>query len=520
MTASPAGMAGIGARVETAPRPIARRRMPPGTCPSRVRQAGATPSWFHSACGCPSIVRRVYDHVGGNAPIAVSFRRLILPGAAASAALAAHLLLPEAGAAGAARLAAGTGFWFALAWLAARLAAILLAAHPKLLSDLIGTAMFVAALLLVTQFVFELPATGLIATSSVLIAVLGFALRNTLGDIFSGIALGIESPYAIGDWIEATEGCAGRVTEISWRTTKLMTREGVTLVVPNSLIAGHRIAVYGSGAAGRFRTQVNVPVDATLPAERARRLLLAAAMEAGRDLPDFAPDVVLVDVSQGMALYAVRFHVPDFGAEMRWRDAVAGAAQRALQRAGLELGRPGREVAPGRPWLRPEPPRPEILLDAIDLFRPFTGEERAALADAMAERSLASGATIVRQGEEGSSLYLLAEGVLEVRIARPDGGERRVDRLFPGAVFGEMSLLTGQPRSATVRAETDAIVFELGRDALDPLLRARPELGEGLTAIMAARQARNAAGPSQPSIANAPSREDMLARLKSFFGLR
>ncbi len=380
--------------------------------------------------------------------------------------------------------------------------------------------MFVAALVFVTQFVFELPATGLIATSSVLIAVLGFALRNTLGDIFSGIALGIESPYAIGDWIEATEGCAGRVTEISWRTTKLVTREGVTLVVPNSLIAGHRIAVYGSGAAGRFRTQVNVPVDATLPADRARRLLLAAAMEAGRDVPDFAPDVMLVDVSQGMALYAVRFHVPDYGAEMRWRDAVAGAAQQALQRAGLELGRPGREVAPGRPWQRPEPPRPEILLDAIDLFRPFTGEERAALAETMAERALPAGATVVRQGEEGSSLYLLAEGVLDVRIARPDGGERQVDRLFPGAVFGEMSLLTGQPRSATVRAETAAIVFELGRDALDPLLRARPDLGEGLTAIMAARQARNAAGPSQPSIANAPSREDMLARLKSFFGLR
>ncbi|MBP0466234.1 mechanosensitive ion channel family protein [Roseomonas sp. PWR1] len=445
---------------------------------------------------------------------------MILPAVAAGAALAAHLLLPDAGLAGTLRLAAGTAFWFALAWAAARLAAILLAAHPKLLSDLIGTAMFVAALLFVTQFVFELPATGLIATSSVLIAVLGFALRNTLGDIFSGIALGIEAPYAIGDWIEATEGCAGRVTEISWRTTKLVTRDGVTLVVPNSLIAGHRIAVYGSGIAGRFRTQVNVPVDTSLPADRARRLLLAAAMEAGRDLPDFAPDVVLVDLSQGMALYAVRFHVPDYGAEMRWKDAVAGAAQRALQRAGLELARPGREVAPGRPWQPPEPSRPATLLGATELFRPFTADERATLGDAMAEHALAPGATIVRQGEEGASLYLLAEGVLEVLIARPGGGERRVDRLFPGAVFGEMSLLTGQPRSATVRAETEALVFELGREALDPLLRARPDLVEGLTAIMAARQSRNAAGPSPQAAAAMPSREDMLARLKSFFGLR
>uniref|UniRef100_UPI0018DF5729 mechanosensitive ion channel family protein n=1 Tax=Roseomonas rosulenta TaxID=2748667 RepID=UPI0018DF5729 len=279
----------------------------------------------------------------------------MLPLALAAATLVPHVLLPADGAAGALRLATGTAFWLCMAWAAARLAALLLAQHPKLLSDLIGAALFLAAGVVVTQVVFELPATGLIATSSVLIAVLGFALRNTLGDIFSGIALGMESPYAIGDWIEATEGCAGRVTGISWRSTRLVTRDGVTVVVPNSLIAAHRIAVYGSGEAGRYRAQVLVPVDATVPAARARRLLLAAAMEAGREQPAFEPDVVLVDVAQGLALYAVRFHVPDYGAEMRWRDAVAGASQAALQRAGLEFARPAREVGPGRAWQPPAP---------------------------------------------------------------------------------------------------------------------------------------------------------------------
>ncbi|HWT09215.1 MAG TPA: cyclic nucleotide-binding domain-containing protein, partial [Roseomonas sp.] len=128
----------------------------------------------------------------------------------------------------------------------------------------------------------------------------------------------------------------------------------------------------------------------------------------------------------------------------------------------------------------------------------------------------------VRRGEAGDSLYLLAEGVLEVRIARPDGSEAAIDRLFPGAVLGEMSLLTGQPRSATVVAVTEAVVLELSKADLDPVLRARPELLEGLTAIMAARQARNSAapdGPAAPSAA-APTREDILARLRSFFGIR
>jgi small-conductance mechanosensitive channel/CRP-like cAMP-binding protein len=451
----------------------------------------------------------------------IPFRRLLLPAVLAIAALLPHLLLPQDGAAGVLRLAAGTAFWLCLAWMAARLAALMLARHPKLLSDLIGTALYLAAGVLVAQLVFELPATGLIATSSVLIAVLGFALRNTLGDIFSGIALGMESPYGIGDWIEATEGCAGRVTGISWRSTRLVTRDGVTVVVPNSLIAGHRIAVYGSGAQGRFRTAIQVPLDAAIPADRARRILLAAAMEAGRDVADFAPDVMLADLTQGSAVYAVRFHVPDFGQETRWRDAVAGAVLRALARTGIEAARPSRDLRLRRPAPEAAEARRAALLGSIDIFRPFSAEERAALAARMTERLVPPGTAVVRQGDPGESLFLLAEGALDIRVAAPGRAEAPVDRLTQGAVFGEMSLLTGQPRSATVAAATEAVVLELAKADLDPVLRARPALLDGLTAIMAERQARNTRHPAQPDAPSpaAPTREDILARLKSFFAI-
>lgn len=449
------------------------------------------------------------------------FRRLILPGTLALLLLLLHLGLPPAGWGEALRPVAGTAFWFCAAWLAARLAALLLAEHPKLLSDLVGTALFVTAGVLVAQLVFELPATGLIATSSVLIAVLGFALRNTLGDIFSGIALGMESPYGIGDWIEATEGCAGRVTEISWRSTKLVTRDGVALVVPNGLIAAHRIAVYGSGKRGRYRCALQVPLDAAVPAERARRILLAAALEVGRDQPGFAPDVVLADISQGFALYSVRFHVPDYGQEVRWRDAVAGAVQRALRHTGLSPARPVRDVRVRQPGEAPPDAR-MALLDVIEIFRPFSAEERAALALALQERTIPAGTAVVRQGEAGDSLFLLAEGALDIRIAPPGRPEFLAERLTQGAVFGEMSLLTGQPRSATVLAATEAVVLELRKEDLDPVLRARPALLEGLTAIMAERQARNSARPALPDMPSpaAPTREDIMVRLKSFFGIR
>lgn len=446
----------------------------------------------------------------------------MLPVAAALAALALHLGLPAEGIWRPIGLVAGTAVWICLAWTGARLAGILLARHPKLLTDLVGVALFAAALILASQLVLDLPATGLIATSSVVIAVLGFALRNIFGDIFSGIALGIEHPYGIGDWIEATEDCAGRVVGISWRATRLMTRDGVVLVVPNSLIASHRIAVYGPDGNGRHRVAISVPVDAAVPADRARRILLAAATEAGREVPGFAPDVMLADLSQGVARYLVRFHVPDYPEEMRWRDAVARAVQAGLRRAGLSLAPPAREAVLRRAAPAAEDGGRRALLDATDLFRPFTVAERAGLATAMRPVEVPQGGVVMRRGDAGDSLYLLAEGVLEVRVPRADGADFAVARLYPGSVFGEMSLLTGQPRSATVLAVTEALVHELRREDIDPVLRARPEVLEGLTAIMVERQARNQAGPSRPDAptAAAPTREALLARLRTFFGIR
>ncbi len=111
--------------------------------------------------------------------------------------------------------------------------------------------------------VFDQPATGLITVSSVVIAVIGFALRNVISDVFSGIALGVDHPYRIGDWIETTQGNSGKVSEITWRTTRLIDRNGFVIIVPNGLVAGQRLINYGDGERD-YRTALRVPLDATV----------------------------------------------------------------------------------------------------------------------------------------------------------------------------------------------------------------------------------------------------------------
>ena len=462
-----------------------------------------------------------------------SRRLLIAPAALAGLGLAAFLsvpslaerlhLAPDSTGALFMHHAFGSWMWLALAWLAARFCDLLLqrvalvsragVPYPRLLTDLISVTLFATAGFTILLLVFDKSATGLVTVSSVLIAVIGFALRNVISDIFSGIALGVDHPYAIGDWIETVQGSAGKVTEITWRTTRLVDRNGFVIIVPNGVVAGQRLINYGSDTTD-YRTALRFPLDATLPAARAKRILLSGALDAGRQFPGLMPDVLLSDCLDGAAIYLVRFRVPDFGRETVCRDTVASCVLNALRCAGQTIQRSGLGWQPKAPWRSPR----EALLSCVDLFRAFDAAERAELAVKMRVRELRVDEILMRQGEAGDCLYVLAEGILDVTTAREGLAPIR-DRIVPGEVFGEMSLLTGQQRSATVAAMLESLIYEIHRADLDPILQRRPEIAEGLAAVMADHLARNDRLSRVPEKVAPPGRDALLARLRLLFRL-
>ena len=93
----------------------------------------------------------------------------------------------------------------------------------------------------------------------------------------------------------------------------------------------------------------------------------------------------------------------------------------------------------------------------------------------MRERLLGPGSVVVRQGGPGESLFVVAEGALDVTV-NGDGVQVPLDRIVPGDVFGEISLPTDAPRSATVTAATDAVVFEIAQQDLEPIIQGGPSL--------------------------------------------
>jgi small-conductance mechanosensitive channel/CRP-like cAMP-binding protein len=432
----------------------------------------------------------------------------------------------------AAGMAVAVAAWLAAAWLGSRMLDVLVArptragrarSIPRLLADLLRALIYGAALFAILGSVLEQPVTGVLATSGVLIAVLGFALRNMIADIFSGIALNIERPYRIGDWIELAPGVAGQVDEVNWRATRLITTEGTAVVVPNGVVAGSRFVNFSRPGSG-FRASVPITLDEEVPVTRAKRILLSALVCADGVLSEPRPDVVVEAIGPNGVIYQARFWVADYGRLAACRDAVASTILQHLTRAGIELAHPKQDVRAHRPQPRTRVPGTlrRSLLRQLELFSAFRDEEIEELAETLHRHQFPAGTTAVHQGDVGTSLFIVAEGALDVGMAF-DGRTVLLDRMRPGDVFGEMSLLTGQPRSASVIANTDAVVYELDKTHLDPVLRRRPELAAQLAELMAQRQNRNSlqrqseGAPGLEMQGTAP--QDLLARLRSFFKL-
>jgi CRP-like cAMP-binding protein len=162
----------------------------------------------------------------------------------------------------------------------------------------------------------------------------------------------------------------------------------------------------------------------------------------------------------------------------------------------------------------------EDLLGRIDFVKALNEEARRTLAERARFLEYGPGQAIVRQGEEGETLYLVARGEVAV-VVKTDGGEKEVARLGRGALFGEMSVLTGEPRSATVTALGDAALLGLDREAFHRILDEGPELAQRLAEVIAGRRLMLDAARAEGT---APLMEketaSLLGRIGAIFGFK
>lgn len=391
---------------------------------------------------------------------------------------------------------------------------------PRLLPQIVHAVIVAIAFFGIVSSLFEQSLTGLLATSGVVAIVLGFATQTTLADIFSGIAINVERPYRVGDWIQIDNAIVGQVTETNWRATRLRSPEGNAIIMPNSKLAAAQIVNYDYPSS-RYQSGVKLVLDIRIPPDRAAAVLRAGALDSPRVLPDPPPRALMREFRDNAVLWEVQYWVDGFDDAPQVRDEVSRGVWTALEFA--EMG-PG--VFPDKPPRRPAagPEEARRLLDHVDLFRNLDPPAQDELAAAMRRLAFQAGEPVVRRGDAAESLYLVAEGMLDVRIEVPHGGRTVAARIGAGEVFGEMSLLTGAPRSADVVALVDSVAYEVAKPALAPLLRRLPALAQELGAIVAARQMANLAiqraMPAEARRDAARAEGDaILARMREFFAL-
>lgn len=358
----------------------------------------------------------------------------------------------------------------------------------------------------------------LLTTSAVGAVVVGFALQDTLGNLFAGLAIQIEKPFRVGHWVAIGEW-EGQVSEVTWRATKLLTKAGQFLIVPNSSIA-KEIVLNFSEPTVPTRLEVEVGASYSVPPEEVKRAMHEAMANAPLVMRAPEPKIQVKAFADSAVTYVAMFWVQDYAFDRDACDQVRSNIWYTFKRRNIEIPFPiqvqyDRVEGPAR--TEQQISSAADYLVGVDLFRPLAAEARIALAGAASQHLFAPGEAIVRQDAEGDSMFVLLKGRARV-VLEPSG--REVAVIPAGGFFGEMSMLTGDRRTASVRALDDVEVLEIAARDFRELAAANPSLLDHVSTVVTSRrhgldQARATASTAAP----AEAKENFLARMRRFLSL-
>jgi small-conductance mechanosensitive channel/CRP-like cAMP-binding protein len=380
---------------------------------------------------------------------------------------------------------------------------------PIILQDAMVIALVIASAMFLSA--------ELVTTSAVSAVVLGFALQDTLGNAFAGLAIQSEKPFNVGHWVTVGEH-EGRVAEVTWRATKLRTKSGNFVIVPNNVVAKEAVVNYSEPAAPT-RLYVDVGASYLVPPNAVKAAIAEALRNCPLVLTAPAPDVVLLAFDASAITYRARFWVQDYEADERARDQVRTAIYYSFQRHQIEIPWPISVEYKGElPQADRDDRRREVAasLSNTDLFSPLPEEVRNAIASACVVAEYGNGEGIVRQGEPGQSMFIVARGEVSVLL---EPGREEVARIAAGGYFGEMSLLTGEPRTATVVALGDVSVIELNADLFRRLAAEHPAAIEQMAVSAMTRRADLERMRTSTAVITAVEANTLRARMKKFLRL-
>jgi small-conductance mechanosensitive channel/CRP-like cAMP-binding protein len=404
---------------------------------------------------------------------------------------------------------------------------------PRILADVLF------ALVLLIYTLFRLHDAGVNPTSLGLSAAaigtaIAFSLKDAFANLWGGIAVQLDNTCRVGDWVRI-ENVIGQIVDIRWRYLSVATNSGETVIIPNSSLVQNRVFVLARRGDVRtsWRREIEFSVSYKTPPSHVIAAVQTALERAEVTSVATMPQLIVTCRHFGDSgiTYAVLYWLIDLRHELLTDSIVRVHVHAALRREKMEFPFPHRILIDGGE-LSAGGASDEVLakrlasLSELELFAPMTPEERRALASELTDCAYVRNDVISRRGETADSLYVLAHGKVAIYGEAEAGQPRpRLATLEAPMYFGEMGLLTGQARTATVIAESDVLCYRLDKSGFDAILRARPELADGFAKVVAKRQAENDA-TLQAADADARARmavsraSDLVRRIRQFFEIK
>jgi small-conductance mechanosensitive channel/CRP-like cAMP-binding protein len=392
---------------------------------------------------------------------------------------------------------------------------------PALLRVLLSLVLYSVSLALIYKFVLVPTGPGFefIATSTVVSVIIGLALQDTLGNFFAGLSIHVEQPFQILDAIRIGH-MIGRVEAVSWRTTTIRTNDNTTVIFPNSTVAKESLEVFHFNNLNRRVLQIPAPYQ--IAPQRVIPLIRETVASIPNVATERTPVARIGSFADSSIIYEILYWtkdymwVPDIDAQIRQH------VWYIYRRSEIDIPFPVRHVLldqPG-PAVMQQIEGYERIIESVEIFAPLSAGEKEAVARSAIKSVFAPGELILRRGAPGDSMFIINRGKVEVRLANRDGQVQNVAELKEGNFFGEMALLTGEPRNADVVAVSEVETLEITKAILQQLLDNNTALAEGLSHMIAERQTRlDEYARVIPEQEKQVTRNAILRRIQRFFGL-
>jgi small-conductance mechanosensitive channel/CRP-like cAMP-binding protein len=329
--------------------------------------------------------------------------------------------------------------------------------------------------------------TGLYISTGAAAAVLAFAMQQTLGDLFSGIALSIEHPFKLGERIRLADGSEGQVVDINWRATRLLAWDKSTLVVPNSDLAKQGFTNF-HGFDHPYAPWYEVKISADVDPRLARSILLEAALRCDKVLKEPLPLVRLADATTVPYTYMVWVHFPNYPSMFAGREQLFQEIHYALKEVGTQASPSVNELRTRRAdTTSVEPPTTMLALKMLDITKSLSDEELSQLAEMSQRETFEAGTVLVSEGEIAQSIDIILHGVVETSVSTKTDTSIVVGQLKSGQYFGLTSMLMETSSFLQFTAATTVTLIRIDIECLRHVLVNRTDLHDEFAVIMKQR---------------------------------